>query len=659
MDRELVREEIRKNISCIKFLTKSKNNMYCCPFCGSGTKKNGTGALKLYDSNTWTCHSCQKSGDVIDLMQEYYHTDYNETLTIGSDILNIEIDAHKKKSNSLEKKTKENLPADYSSYYEKCLLRINDEMAVSYLTERGISVETAKSLGVGFDPEADPAHSGFVSPRLIIPTSKSHYIGRSVDLHFDSQYAKLNVRGSSPGIFNERVIYSENEDNDHIVFVTEGSFDAMSVCEGGHNAIAINSTNNVGKLLKMLQEHPASEKTAFVIAFDNDGDPKTSEKTRLAAEKLNEGLHSLNYKSVIFNISGDCKDANELLVTDRAKFEKLLDDAEKEIKKDYLTEFLEKIQTEVYKPYATELSFFDSLLNGGIISQSLLILMAAPGTGKTTLCQQIAEEMAAHKKSVVYINLEMSREQMLAKAISYRMAKKGFLRRSALDILQGYKWSDEEKIIIETEIKSYRKQIYPYLKYNPADVGSDLDKILEYLHNVGEKSKANGEKAPVVFIDYLHLISTNRGLDNQELIKQIVKGFKNYAIDYDTFVIGISATNRISNISGRITMESGRDSSNIEYTGDYQLSLNYYAVDKGEVKTTDTDKLAELQRMDRRQMIIRVLKGRFVSPGRTAKVYFDAANNIFYGENDSLPEDDEWMPFDEFDIDIPKAGNRR
>ena len=97
MDRELVREEIRKNISCIKFLTKSKNNMYCCPFCGSGTKKNGTGALKLYDSNTWTCHSCQKSGDVIDLMQEYYHTDYNETLTIGSDILNIEIDAHKKK----------------------------------------------------------------------------------------------------------------------------------------------------------------------------------------------------------------------------------------------------------------------------------------------------------------------------------------------------------------------------------------------------------------------------------------------------------------------------------------------------------------------------------------------------------------------------------
>ena len=157
----------------------------------------------------------------------------------------------------------------------------------------------------------------------------------------------------------------------------------------------------------------------------------------------------------------------------------------------------------------------------------------------------------------------------------------------------------------------------------------------------------------------MHLNSTNRGLDNQELIKQIVKGFKNYAVDYDTFVIGISATNRISNISGRITMESGRDSSNIEYTGDYQLSLNYYAVDKGEVKTTDTDKLAELQRMDRRQMIIRVLKGRFVSPGRTAKVYFDAANNIFYGENDSLPEDDEWMPFDEFDIDIPKAGNRR
>ena len=36
-------------------------------------------------------------------------------------------------------------------------------------------------------------------------------------------------------------------------------------------------------------------------------------------------------------------------------------------------------------------------------------------------------------------------------------------------------------------------------------------------------------------------------------------------------------------------------------------------------------------------MIIRVLKGRFVAPGRSAKVWFNAASNYFYGEDDFRP----------------------
>ena len=120
---------------------------------------------------------------------------------------------------------------------------------------------------------------------------------------------------------------------------------------------------------------------------------------------------------------------------------------------------------------------------------------------------------------------------------------------------------------------------------------------------------------------------------------------KQYAIDYDTFVIGIVATNRTSNTAGKITMESGRDSSNLEYTADYQLSLNYYDIDNGTVSPTDINKISELQREKWRKMIIRVLKGRFCTPGRSANVYFNAANNIFYGANDWLPADPDRVPF--------------
>lgn len=324
--------------------------------------------------------------------------------------------------------------------------------------------------------------------------------------------------------------------------------------------------------------------------------------------------------------------------------------------KDDVTEFLEKVQTEAYKPYKTELSFFDNLLNGGVIRQTLLLLLAAPGTGKTTLCAQIAEQMAYHKKPVLYINLEMSREQMLAKVISGRLARKG-KSMTALEILQGYKWTEEQKNLVMDAISDYKENIQPYLSFNPDGVGSDLESIKSYLNKIGERAKAAKREAPVIVLDYLHLISC-KGLDIHELIKQAVIMLKQYAIEYNTFVIGIGATNRTSNSSGKITMESGRDSSNLEYTADYQLSLNYYDIDQGKVKPDDVEGRAKLEGAKWRQMIIRVLKGRLGTSGCAAKVYFHAANNIFYGQNDWMPADAERVPFNN-SKETPKAGRTR
>ena len=45
-----------------------KGKQYNCPFCGSGTKKNGTPALSTYEDNTkWKCQSCGAGGDIINL----------------------------------------------------------------------------------------------------------------------------------------------------------------------------------------------------------------------------------------------------------------------------------------------------------------------------------------------------------------------------------------------------------------------------------------------------------------------------------------------------------------------------------------------------------------------------------------------------------------
>jgi len=63
-------EELKRHLP--KYLTTitqhRKGKQYNCPFCGSGTGKNGTPALNTYENSTkWKCQSCGAGGDIIDL----------------------------------------------------------------------------------------------------------------------------------------------------------------------------------------------------------------------------------------------------------------------------------------------------------------------------------------------------------------------------------------------------------------------------------------------------------------------------------------------------------------------------------------------------------------------------------------------------------------
>ena len=651
---------------------------YICPLCGNGSGSSGDGLTrnpKSKDGNGLKCFKCGFSGDIIDLYQQTNGTDHNETLSLLADMTGVIIDHTAQRAAESHENTRQGTiapaaaekpteatrepQADYTEYYKACKARINDPAAVAYLESRCISVETAKKYWIGYDPAADPANApGAIGdeykphpcPRIISPTSESHYVGRRID--GGKEFAKVNSKGGHPGIFNAAALYAPDVRE---VFITEGIFDALSVIEAGAPAIAINSTSNAPALLKRME----AKRTAatLVLCLDND------EAGQRAAQELREGLQRLEVKYITADICCGYNDPNDALRANRAAFNTAVRAAQREARKDYLTAFLDTIQTEAYKPYQTGLKFFDDLLCGGVIRQTLLLLLAAPGTGKTTLAQQIGEQMAAHGKPVVYLNLEMSREQMTAKAISGRLARKGH-KMTALQVMQGYQWTDEQRAAVVDVVDEYREKIAPHIAYNPDGIGSDLEKIKAYLQRIGAKAKSDGKQAPVVILDYLHLVSSGAGLDVKELIKQTVTALKEYAIDYNTFVIGIVATNRDSNRDGRITMESGRDSSNLEYTADYQLSLNYYDIDNGTVKPSDVEEISRLQQQKWRQMIIRVLKGRFVTPGRTARVYFNAANNLFYGEGEFVPlDDDDFTPFDApldiKNLTVPQALQKR
>lgn len=701
--------EITARLPIENYLNKAPHGGYICPFCGSGTHANHSGAVKIYKrTNTAACHSaeCRPAGkkafkfDVLDAMQKKEGYSKWEAIQEGARILNLTIDddrtqqkrpqragsstgdkIHTEERERPQTAAEEATRAaeDYRKYYLECRNRLNDPRAISYLSERGISPATASKYYIGFDPawvspaviRAQQAKNSNWRPaptaRIIAPANRNHYATRAISTN--AEYSKAQENGGGEmGFFNEGALYDGTE----IIFVTEGFFDALSVLETGAAAIALNSANMAADFVRKMEKKPTG--ATLIISLDNDDGGKRS------ALEIAEAAERLQISHVEINISGSYKDPNEFLTSDkegffaaveratvkaeeiraawkeRARQEAATEGTAAEILQDgaadpaeirqpeeaqpeqgdALTNFFDLVQTEAYRPYETGLPFFDKLLGGGVVRQSLMLLMAAPAAGKTSLAQQIAEAMAKHGRPVCYICLEMAAEQLLAKALSGRLARKG-RRMSALQILQGYAWTEEERAAVAAEVEQYRAEILPHLAYNPAGLGADLDKITAYLQKIGAGARAAGKEAPAVILDYMHLVS-KPGLDVQELIKKTVMVLKQYAIENNSFALAISATNRNSNSSGQITMASGRDSSNIEYGADYILGLNYYEIDKGEVSPTDVEKVSELIQKPVRRMILRVLKGRLILPGKAAQIYFDAACNTFFDEHE-----DYWM----------------
>ena len=298
-------------------------------------------------------------------------------------------------------------------------------------------------------------------------------------------------------------------------------------------------------------------------------------------------------------------------------------------------DFLHTIKTDTYRPYQTGIGALDRLLGGGIVRQSLVVLTAAPATGKTALASQVAEAIAQGGQDVVYLNLEMSREYMLARSLS-RITPHCGCPMTASEVMRGYKWDTEQAATVEQAASIYRSTIAPHMNYNPDGADNTLESLQGMLDDYLKRAKEQRRMAPPVILDYMHLVTSTGRMDAQDVIKQVVAILKDYAIAGNTFVIAIAATNRASNMAGKQTQSSARDSSAIEYTADIQVGLNFTAfVNKwknadGKLYSPENpDDMDEIMQQHPRKMCLQVLKNRMNQSG--GKQYFDfyAAQSLF------------------------------
>ena len=151
----------------------------------------------------------------------------------------------------------------------------------------------------------------------------------------------------------------------------------------------------------------------------------------------------------------------------------------------------------------------------------------------------------------------------------------------------------------------------------------------------------------------MQLLRGNGREDVQTTVKRAVDAFKGYAMRYNSIVFCILAFNRESNKGGKVSQESGRDSSSLEYGADLMLGLNFSKVEEN----TDSDlaeKLrdaakGEIQRVGQTDYKLKVLKNRLQGGCGSLDLVFSGRYGLF------LPQKDAATQMRIVDADLPST----
>lgn len=580
-----------------------KAGEYVCPFCGHG--KGGDGIRPNPKSGKYglKCFGCDFSGNILDLLGRVEGLDsFPDQLKRAGFLLGIDTEerelasrkvAQKKPENERSTtpmnthtdsytqtdKTSEKKPEkDNTPYYLECAKRLSQ--IDNYLSSRGISTQTAKKLGLGYDP--DFKIKGGSWGALIIPVTKYSYVGRNTDTASEDRYRN---RGDSQ-LYHSRALWEATAP----IVITEGELDAISVIEVGGEAVGLGSTSNIGKLEEAVKDRKPAQ--PLILALDND------KAGREASEELSKKLEALGVSFYVFNLYGDYKDANEALVANREDFSlevlgledhiaKLEEDALEAERKEYLqttalahiNDFIDGIQASVDTPATpTGYDLLDLTLDGGLY-EGLYIIGAITSLGKTTLTLQLADQIARDGRDVIIFSLEMARAELMSKSIS-RLTYLDALSRgvdvsnakTARGITSGSRYdnySDLETTIIFDSIGKYRDYYarHIYIHEGIGDIGVDQIRA-----TVAKHIRLTGE-APVVIVDYLQILApyNDRASDKQNTDRAVVE-LKRISRDFKLPVIAVSSLNR-TNYNEEIKLEAMKESGGIEYGSDVVLGL--------------------------------------------------------------------------------------
>ena len=571
------------------------------------------------------CFGCGADYDIFNLIGiEYDLDDYQSQFNKACELYDVDIEKEYTPKTKPIKKPKnerrsEVVQMNAIDYYKACERVVHK---TDYFKSRGLSNETINNFALGYDE---------TNQRAIIPVSPSFYLSRSV-----TGKNFYNPSGVKSVIFNLKALQSRNKP----IFVVESTFCALSVIQSGGVCIGLNGLNNISQLVEVIKEHQLND-LKLIISLDNDKAGKE------ATHSLMANLKELNIQAIIYNLSDECKDPNELLVADASRLKANVADAQQEfdrylmelqtkqeeevqrLKDEYqaksalghLQGFIDGIATVNTQYIPTGFADLDGILGGGLF-EGLFFIGALSSLGKTTFTLQIADQVAQQGHDVLIISLEMARSELMAKSISRLTAINDYEHAKTtrgITTAAYYKnYSDDDRACINQAINDYAK--YAGHIYIEESVGNTT--VEEVKRLIEQHIRITGNK-PVVVIDYVQILRPlDPRMSDQQVVDYNVMELKRISREFKIPIIGISSLNRMS-YKEKISMTAFKTSGSIEYSSDVLIGLQFKGV--GEDKF-DVD---AAKARDERQIELVVLKNRNGRTGVTIGYTFTAKFNLF------------------------------
>jgi Replicative DNA helicase len=541
------------------------------------------------------CFSCNKTYDIFDLIGLETGLRGRELFDRVYQLYGIEIDNSGTSGYIAPPRSAPPQPTeeaedavDYRYFFESAASMLRE---TTYLQERGISYETAESLGIGLakgGKQDDPRLPNLpFGDWIVFPNSNTSFNARRATS--TAEKGKRFFKQGRQEPFNAVALAQ----NDQPVFIVEGEIDALSIIEAGGQAIALCGQGSE-PLLRAVKKYVPRQ--ALIIALDND------EAGRVQEARVQQKLSELGFFALVEHPYEPHKDANEAFLASKETLQarlnelgekakaiaqeeqaKIKAEAQEALRRTSAREYLHDLRREIEesktrKLVSTGMKELDKLLDGGM-NTGLYILGAETSMGKTSFALQIADHMAESGIDVLYFALEMGRFELMARSLSrivgdYVDAEDETEGLASMrDIMDGrrhasFSQAKQASIAFAFErYESYSNRIFIHEGVGNIGVEQIRQAVEEFTTTMGEP--------PIVFVDYLQMLAPYdiRATEKQNIDRALLE-LKRLSRDLGAIVIVLSSFNRQS-YGNSARNSSFKESGTIEYTADILLALEF------------------------------------------------------------------------------------